>query len=561
MMAMVTSQEPVITVKIPINWEMMTARAQQRLRQTVGRDTRVIRAFFGIIEENEEQLLRGRNRDRIDENKLHAMTMTALKVADGQEQRPEVEHDLKEQFPRISANELSECRRVAVANYESYLALRKKRWRKASRPSEVNRSQRIPRRIFIPYRAELVRHETTVATWWLELRDSLDSVPEGRRVHDRLTVPLKTSPFHLEQLDRGDKKSVQVFTDRQGKWWAAVAVRLPEVETESDLPPAVLGIDLGINRAVCTTLVTPAKVSETRYFVQEHKVRLMKRYDDRFADLQRELEFCKTDEERHDNVAAKLRSLRSKREQVSKEYDRLTVSRLISYIEELSLKYTVYVAIGRVKGIRNTARKGNYKGRKFRGMVHRWSFGRVTRTLKHGLEQRGWRTQGEKSRFHVVPENWTSITCWKCGNRGIRPKQSLFICHTCGFRTNADRNGSLNIARRLITLIPSLTNENGLGRWATPERRLGSAPKAVRKARSSKQKSALSHNGQASGRRESAVVRPAQMSILDFGDEVEVGDDDSAVGKAVERLSAPGMDASGTEQEKEARTAGGPVSR
>ncbi len=560
-MAMVKSQEPVITVKIPINWEEMTARAQQRLRQMVGRDTRVIRAFFGIIEENEEQLLRGRNRDRIDENKLHAMTMTALKVSKGQEERPEVEHDLKEQFPRISANELSECRKVAVANYESYLALKRKRWRKASRPSEVNRSQRIPRRIFIPYRAELVHHKSTVATWWLELRDSLDSVPERRRVHDRLTVPLKTSPFHLEQLDRGDKKSVQVFTDRRGKWWAAVAVRLPGVEAESELPPAVLGIDLGINRAVCTTLVTPSKVSETRYFVQEHKVRLMKKYDDRFADLQRELQFCKADTERHDNVAAKLRSLRSKREQVSKEYDRLTVSRLISYIEELSQKWMVYVAIGRVKGIRNTARKGNYKGKKFRGMVHRWSFGRVTRTLKHGLEQRGWRTEGRKSRFHVVPENWTSITCWKCGHRGVRPKQSLFICHTCGFRTNADRNGSLNIARRLITLIPSLTNENGLGRWATPQRELGSAPKAVRKTRSSKQKSELARNGPASGQSKSAVVRPTQMSILDFGDEVAGGDDDSAVGRAVETLSASSNDAAELKQEKEARVTGGTVSQ
>jgi transposase len=561
MMAMVRSQEPVITVKIPINWEMMTARAQQRLRQMVGRDTRVIRAFFGIIEENEEQLLRGRNRDRIDENKLHAMTMTAERVTGDEKQRLVVEHDLKARFPRISPSELTECRRVAAANYESYLALRRSRGRH-SRPSQVNQDRRIPRRIFIPYRARLVKHESTVATWWLELCDSLDSVPEGRRLHDRLTVPLKTAPFHLQQLERGDEKSVQVFTDRRGKWWAAVAVRLPETVAEkSDLPPAVLGIDLGINRAVCTTLLTPSKVSETRYFVQEDKVRLMRRYDQQVADLQHETDTRRDRGLRYDNVVRKLKGLRSKREDVSKEYDRLMVSRLLSYIEELGERYVVHVAIGRLKGIRNTARKGNYQGRWFRGLMHRWCFGRVTRTLKHGLEQMGWRTEGTHSRFHVVPENWTSITCWKCGHRGVRPRQSLFVCHTCGFRTNADRNGSLNIARRLITLIPSLRDENGLGRWATPERRLGPAPKAARGTRSPKQKSALPRTGRASGPRESAVIHSVQTDLLGFGDEAALSDDDCAVEKAVESLTAPRQDADGTGQEKEARTAGGTVSQ
>lgn len=558
---MVKNQQPVITVKIPINWEMMTTRAQQRLRQMVGRDTRVIRAFFRIIEENEEQLLRGVNRKRIDESKLHTLTMTAERVSGDGKQRLIVEHDLKARFPRISANELSECRRVAAANYESYLALRRGGGRH-SRPSQVNRDRRIPRRIFIPYRARLVKHENTVATWWLELRDSLDSVAEGRQVHDRLTVPLKTAPFHLQQLERGNEKSVQVFTDRRGKWWAAVAIRIPETMVEKrGLPPAILGIDLGINRAVCTTLLTPTRVSETRYFVQHDKVRLMRRYDRQVANLQHEADTRRDRGLRYDNVVRKLKGLRSKRENVSKEYDRLTVSWLLSYIGGLSERYVVHVAIGRLKGIRNTARKGNYQGKRFRGLMHRWCFGRVTRTLKHGLEQLGWRTEGKQSRFHVIPENWTSITCWKCGHQGIRPRQSLFVCHTCGFRTNADRNGSLNIARRLITLIPSLWSENGLGRWATPERRLGSVPKAVRGARSPKQKSSLPRKGSASSPRESAVVRSAQTSVLEFGDEDGDGDDDRAVENAVERLTAPRKDATGIKQEKEVRAVGGTVSR
>jgi len=165
---------------------------------------------------------------------------------------------------------------------------------------------------------------------------------------------------------------------------------------------------------------------------------------------------------------------------------------------------------------------------------------------------------GKDGRFQAVPETWTSILCWKCGRKGVRPKQSLFVCHTCGFRTNADRNGSLNIARRLIKLIPSL-NEGGLGRWAIPER--APAPKAVRKIRSSKRKSSLSLNDHASGLRESAVIRSAQSSLLNFGDVVRESDDDHAAARTVEKLSVVGSDAPASTQEKDARTDGGIVSQ
>lgn len=81
------------------------------------------------------------------------------------------------------------------------------------------------------------------------------------------------SPFHLNQIARGEVKALQIFTDRHGKWWVTLAVRVevPELEGEG-LPSAVLGIDLGIKKAACTALVTPEKVRETKYFVQTEKV-------------------------------------------------------------------------------------------------------------------------------------------------------------------------------------------------------------------------------------------------------------------------------------------------
>ncbi len=44
---MARSKGVTISVKVPINWDALTVRKRQRLKQIVGRDTRVIRAFFG----------------------------------------------------------------------------------------------------------------------------------------------------------------------------------------------------------------------------------------------------------------------------------------------------------------------------------------------------------------------------------------------------------------------------------------------------------------------------------------------------------------------------------
>ncbi|MCK4567572.1 MAG: hypothetical protein KAU48_09715, partial [Candidatus Thorarchaeota archaeon] len=129
---MARSQGTTISIKVPINWDAMTIRTQQRLRQIVGRDTRVIRAFLGIIEQHENKLLTGKNKERISENELQKLTITALKVKPGYSQRHTVPHDLKARYPRMSQNEIVECRQTAVANSESYLKLRNKRGRNTS---------------------------------------------------------------------------------------------------------------------------------------------------------------------------------------------------------------------------------------------------------------------------------------------------------------------------------------------------------------------------------------------------------------------------------------------
>ncbi|MDF1541286.1 MAG: zinc ribbon domain-containing protein, partial [Candidatus Thorarchaeota archaeon] len=178
-------------------------------------------------------------------------------------------------------------------------------------------------------------------------------------------------------------------------------------------------------------------------------------------------------------VSKRLRRIRSKRENIARECDRVLVRQLLDYISKLSEKFTLYIAIGRLANIRMRAKRGNYQGRRFRGMIHSWAFARITDSLKHGLAQLGWMVDGKDARFRAVPEMWTSIMCWKCECKGARPKQNYFHCPSCGHKTNADRNGSINIAARLLTLTKSLHSVRGLGLWTRAlSKARGARPKA-----------------------------------------------------------------------------------
>ncbi|MHA1614312.1 MAG: zinc ribbon domain-containing protein, partial [Candidatus Thorarchaeota archaeon] len=286
-----------------------------------------------------------------------------------------------------------------------------------------------------------------------------------------------------------------------------------------------------------------------------------KKYDRLVADLQKEMYTQRNLGLPSDRVAKKLRRMRSKRENVAKEYDRVLVRQLLDYISGLSKKYTLYVAIGRLKNIRMRAKRGNYRGRRYRGMIHSWAFARITDSLKHGLAQEGWKT-GKDTRFRVVPEGWTSIMCWKCGSKGKRPKQNYFYCPSCGLQLNADRNGSINIAARLLTLTKSLHSVRGLGMWTRALYKARRARlKAPKKKSSSKGKSLLSKKELTSGSGESAAVHFVQSDLVNFSDGTGESDNDPAVENTVETLSVAGSDVLVSKQEKEARSSGGIPSR
>ena len=99
----------VTSVKVPIRWDSMTKRQQTRLSRITSRDTRVIRAFLGVIARHEKDLLVGKRKKRISGAKLEKLTLTAKRFKDASRNRTSVPHDFKKRFPNISLNELQEC--------------------------------------------------------------------------------------------------------------------------------------------------------------------------------------------------------------------------------------------------------------------------------------------------------------------------------------------------------------------------------------------------------------------------------------------------------------------
>ncbi len=151
--------------------------------------------------------------------------------------------------------------------------------------------------------------------------------------------------------------------------------------------------------------------------------------------------------------------------------------------------------------------------------------------------------------------------CWKCGSKGRRPKQNYFHCPSCGYKTNADRNGSINIAARMLKLTKSLHSVRGLGMWTRTLDKVRRAPPKARRKKPSRGKSLLSKKEPTSGSGESAAVHFAQTSLLSYSDVTGKSDDDPAGERTVETRSVVGSDGLTLKQEKEARSSGVITSR
>jgi putative transposase len=107
-------------------------------------------------------------------------------------------------------------------------------------------------------------------------------------------------------------------------------------------------------------------------------------------------------------------------------------------IVEDAKKSNSLIVIGDLRGYRNTKKWNRKSERKKSSMPSH----KLKTMIKYKAEQEG-------IKVIEVNEHYTSKTCNVCGNIGNRRTQGNFNCD-CGYEDNADRNGSINIGKRVL---------------------------------------------------------------------------------------------------------------
>ncbi len=488
-----------LTVKVPLMCDRLTARKLHQLEKLTARDTTIIKRYLTILEEEEENLWKaGREGQRIDKAKLDGLTLTSQPTKRGKTQtpgRPAVKYDLKQEFGhRTTFRELQECRDTAVEMWHSYREKIKDHertyWRIHQNPKYVDcedelarvahwwvtekqpnqpcqtedyKPGKIPRRANLGHTAFLCTRTTPLTRHWLELYYSLEK--GGNVKCGRLWLPLNLSSYHQNALSWGQPKTVKLVKSRKnGRWYAHITIEVntPKV-SHTGKPLAVVTLDLGEKKAATAVLLTPRtqlQREDIRFFTQPEKQRAINQLDNQIASLQRKLADYVKHRKSTKNVIRRLKELSTKRRQLAIQYDHELTNQIVDWVQRLQHRYTVYVAVGRLKGIRASRRKGDGKSRKHRRELHRWAFARITAMLQYKLKWAGL----PSDRVVAVPEAWTSRTCSKCGSTNTRrPFQALLICLDCGAQLQADVNGATNIGMKLISLL----DEAVLDHWLT----------------------------------------------------------------------------------------------
>jgi len=235
-------------------------------------------------------------------------------------------------------------------------------------------------------------------------------------------VPIATSRYHakrLQDLAGGScqQGSMETWHGKEGEWYAAISL---VYETHLNEPCGVIGVDFGI--------VKLAVLSHNIFF-DGRQVRWRK---ERWAQRRRALQ----------------QSGRLSR--VKKEAGRET--RWMRYINHCISKRIVEItkAEGKAIALENLLgiRERTKGSKKFNRMMSGWNFKELASFIEYKAALAGVPV------IYVDPKE-TSRTCPKCGNvsRCNRKIQGWFKCVKCGYQSDADRVGAINIAAKALDAL------------------------------------------------------------------------------------------------------------
>lgn len=232
----------------------------------------------------------------------------------------------------------------------------------------------------------------------------------------RIEVSFSLGKKQKKYLEQGIPKEAELIC-KKGVWYFNLVVEIPDVAKVEH--GTKVGVDIGENNLAATSTSKMYGGSTLRHS------------RDKYLAVRRRLQSNGTQ-----SAKQKLRKVSGKER------------RKVRYVNHVSSKAIVREAVkaGAQEIILEDLtdiRKNIKAGKRIRTRLHRWSFRELQKFIVYKAEE-----VGIKVRF--VPPAYTSITCSRCVQLGSREKH-CFTCVSCGLRTHADYNASLNLVRIAVT--------------------------------------------------------------------------------------------------------------
>jgi len=293
--------------------------------------------------------------------------------------------------------------------------------RAIAKVSESYKMDRRAKHSFKPHSA--VVYDQRILSW-----KGLDKVSiltlKGRQL-----IPIRIGTYQEAKLDRKVRQCDLIL--RKGIFYLAVTVDAPE--PTPDDPVDALGVDLGVVHLVVD--------SDGEFYSGEQVDKVREKTDRLKASLQSK---GTRSAKRH------LKKLSGKEANFRRNTNHIISKRLVSKAKDTQRA----IALEDLNGIgsRTTVRHSQRRRHKS------WAFAQLCHFIAYKARLAGVLVK-------LVDPKHTSQTCPRCGfvSKSNRQSQSSFVCQVCGFASNADLVGAINIAHWALVNEPIVSPLVGQG--------------------------------------------------------------------------------------------------
>jgi len=261
------------------------------------------------------------------------------------------------------------------------------------------------------------KHNTTISSYWAKIPLFKKSI--------KVPIHLAKNQESLLTESIRQTKLIQRTHRKKTKWFLHITIQ-KEIQLKTSYS-SILAIDLG--EKVIATSVVPEKNSITFYGrnvrgIRRHYNWLRKRLGNK-----------------------KLLKQIKKIEQKEKRKVNDQLHKISKQIVTEAKETNSAIVLGNLKGIRQSA-----KGKRMNRIISSMPYYKLTQYIEYKANWEGIKTI-------KINERGTSHTCFRCNQKGSRPKQAVFNCRHCGLK---DYNADLNAARNIAERFSGQVLENGV---------------------------------------------------------------------------------------------------